>query len=259
MVASTDFASVFGRYEFLIRRLHSLTGLIPVGGFMVFHLATNAAILDGPEAFQHRIDLIHSLGPTTIMLLEWPFIFVPLIFHALIGLIIVSRGERNMASYPFEGNVRYTLQRVTGVIAFLFIFAHVFHMHGWIKFEWWLDWVRPFGGGQFAHVHPSDPALDPNYGATTAAAAIQASWVIFILYAVGILASVYHLANGLWTMGITWGVWTSPQAQKWANIPCAAFGVFLAVVGLGALVGMQIAPLPESVELPAELVLEDAG
>jgi succinate dehydrogenase / fumarate reductase cytochrome b subunit len=39
-------------------------------------------------------------------------------------------------------------------------------------------------------------------------------------------------------MGITWGAWTSPNAQKWANIPCAAFGLILAIVGIGALVGM---------------------
>ena len=40
-----------------------------------------------------------------------------------------------------------------------------------------------------------------------------------IAYVVGVLAACYHLANGLWTMGITWGVWTSPNAQSWANVP----------------------------------------
>jgi succinate dehydrogenase / fumarate reductase cytochrome b subunit len=59
-----------------------------------------------------------------------------------------------------------------------------------------------------------------------------------VLFVIGVLATVYHFANGLWTMGITWGVWTSPRAQRWANVPCAAIGVFLAVVGLASLVGM---------------------
>ena len=59
-----------------------------------------------------------------------------------------------------------------------------------------------------------------------------------IFYAVGILACVYHLANGIWTAGITWGVWSTPAAQRRANWICAAFGVVVALVGLGALAGM---------------------
>ena len=34
------------------------------------------------------------------------------------------------------------------------------------------------------------------------------------------LSCVFHLANGLWTMGITWGVWTSPAAQRRALWAC---------------------------------------
>ena len=232
-------ASIFGRHEFFVRRLHSLTGLVPVGGFLVIHLATNASILDGPETFQRRVDMIHSIGPVSLFFLEWAFIFLPILFHGLIGLIIVTRGKRNLASYPYGENWRYTLQRATGVIAFLFIIWHVFHMHGWFKFAWWTEHVaRPLGGAQFDHHHAT----------ATAAEAIQASPIIGVIYAVGILAAVYHLANGLWTMGITWGVWTSKNAQRWANIPCGGFGVILAVIGLSALFGM------ERVELPPETI-----
>jgi succinate dehydrogenase / fumarate reductase cytochrome b subunit len=228
-VAATDWASVFGRHEFLIRRLHSLVGLLPVGGFLAFHLATNASILDSARFFQTRVDIIHGLGPTTLFLLEWPFIFLPILFHGVVGMLIVSRGKRNVGNYPYAGNLRYTLQRWTGVIALFYIIWHVFHMHGWIKAGWWVDWVaRPLGGARFDHHHAAD----------TAAGAIQASPLIMMLYAVGILACVYHLANGIWTAGITWGVWTSPHAQRWANLPCAGVGVVLAVIGLGALVGM---------------------
>ena len=59
------------------------------------------------------------------------------------------------------------------------------------------------------------------------------------IYAIGTLACVYHLANGVWTMGITWGLWTSPKAQRAANIPCVAGGVLLAVVAMAALYGMR--------------------
>jgi succinate dehydrogenase / fumarate reductase cytochrome b subunit len=231
-------ASMFGRHEFLIRRLHSLVGLVPVGGFLCIHLATNASILDGTETFQRRVDQIHSLGETTLLMLEWAFIFLPILFHGLIGLVIVTRGKRNLKHYAYAENWRYTLQRASGVIAMVFIVWHVFHMHGWLRVEWWAEQVaRPLGGAKF----------DPQ-AAATAATAIQASPLITVVYAVGIVACVYHLANGLWTMGITWGVWTSPAAQRRANIPCALLGLALAAMGLGALWGMQ------TVEVPAESV-----
>jgi succinate dehydrogenase / fumarate reductase cytochrome b subunit len=225
--------SIFGRYEFLIRRLHSLTGLVPLGGYLIFHLATNAAIIDGIETYQHRADQIHRLGPTTILILEWLLIFIPLIFHSLIGLLIVMRGKRNVVDYAYEGNIRYTLQRWTGVIAFVFIFWHVFHMHGWLRFEWWRTAIVPWAGGLF---DPEDAA--------TAAQAIQAAWWVPVLYAIGVVSVVYHFANGLWTMGITWGLWVSPRAQEKAKAPIAVIGALVMFLGLGSLAAMMMADVP---------------
>jgi succinate dehydrogenase / fumarate reductase cytochrome b subunit len=227
-------ASIFGRHEFLIRRIHSILGLVPIGGFLCFHLATNASILDGPETFQTRVDVIHRIGPSTLFVLEWGTIFLPILFHGLIGLIIVTRGKRNVLAYPYRENWRYTLQRWTGVIAMAFILYHVFQMHGWLRIPWWTEHVaKPFGGARF----------DAEQATTSAAAVFQASKLVVALYAAGILAAVYHLANGLWTLGITWGVWTTPHAQRWANVPCAMFGAGLLIVGWGALFGFVFAKL----------------
>ena len=177
---------------------------MPVGAFLGVHFATNASILDGPVTFQQRVDQIHNIGPITLFFVEWIFILLPILAHGLIGMIIVARGHRNLRLYPYGENFRYTLQRWTGVIAMVFILWHVFHTRGWISGEWWMEHVtRPLGGGTF----------DPQKAAATAAAAIRASLVVQIAYLVGTLASVYHLANGLWTIGITWGIWTSPRAH----------------------------------------------
>ena len=62
-------------------------------------------------------------------------------------------------------------------------------------------------------------------------------WVA--LYVVGVLSCVYHLANGLWTMGITWGVWTSQAAQDRASKVCAFLGILLAVVSMVGLFEMR--------------------
>ncbi len=240
------FASIFGRHEFVVRRVHSLLGLIPIGGFLCFHLATNASILDGPSTFQMRVNIIHQLGPITLSVLEWGTIFLPILLHGIIGLIIVSRGKRNLRHYPFLENWRYTLQRVTGVAVMAFILFHVFQMHGWFRWEWWTAHVaRPFGGARFDWEH-----------ATVSAATVLAGSKIFaVIYFIGIVSAVYHLANGLWTMGITWGVWTTPHAQRWANIPCALFGMALLIIGLGALYGMLNIVLPWEKLSDAKIVL----
>ncbi len=218
--------SFFERHEFLIRRLHSLSGLIPVGAFMCVHLTVNASVLNGPETFQENVYGIHALG-RILPLVEWVFIFLPLIFHALVGVWIIRTGVPNTSHYAYGANIRYTLQRATGMVALLFILYHVFHMHGWFHFDWWLAAAEPLGGAKFR----------PYNAPSTAGAALQ-NPLIVAFYVVGIAACVFHLANGIWSMGITWGAWTSPKAQKNALYVCGVFGVALLVVGLSALGGM---------------------
>jgi len=77
--------------------------------------------------------------------------------------------------------------------------------------------------------------------------------VVVGLYVIGILACVYHLANGLWTMGITWGVWTSPKAQQRASVACTLFGVILAGISLSGLWGMYQVGQGEALEAAREV------
>jgi succinate dehydrogenase cytochrome b subunit len=215
------------RHEFLIRRLHSLSGLVPVGAYMVIHLLTNASVLDSAASFQRNVYSIHSFGKI-LPVIEWVFIFIPLLFHAIFGVVIIRGGLPNSSTYKYTSNVRYTLQRATGMIAFAFIMWHVFHMHGWFHSDWWMNNVaEPLGGGKFKAFN----------AASTGAQAMRMNLIVPVLYAIGVLSCVFHLANGIWTFGITWGLWVTPQSQRRANYACAVFGVLLAVVGLSALGG----------------------
>lgn len=225
------------RNDFLIRRLHSLCGLIPVGAYMVVHLIVNASVINGPATFQNNVLNIHKLG-ALLPLIEWTFIFIPILFHMIFGFVIIAGGMPNPHNYPYSANYRYTLQRATGMIAAVFITLHVFHMHGWIHNESWLHRVvEPLGGAQFRP-----------YNATSTAGMALQNVVVVVLYAIGITACVYHLANGIWTMGITWGVWTSPRAQRRASYVCTGFGILLMVVSATALFGIRAA-----VDDPAKL------
>jgi succinate dehydrogenase / fumarate reductase cytochrome b subunit len=215
---SVTLPSFVSRNQFLIYRLFSLSGLIPVGAFLVVHLLTNASVLGGAASFQSRVDLIHSLGPLLVPV-EFAFIFLPMLFHAAVGFAIIAGGLPNVGSYPYMGNVRYTLQRATGMIAFAFILWHIIQLH-------WMG--APLGGGRF----------DPHH-ATSSAATVIAPLGVSLLYAIGVLSAVFHLSNGLWTIGITWGLWTSPAAMQRANVISIALGVVLAAAGLGAIGGLR--------------------
>lgn len=225
--------SFLARHEFLLRRLHSLSGLIPVGAYMVVHLATNASVLGGAATFQGNVDKIHALGPL-LPFVEWTFIFIPILFHAIFGFVIIKGGLPNTSNYPYRKNFRYTLQRITGVLAFVYIVFHVWQLH---------HYGEPLGGGKF----------DPERATSSTAAALD-SLPVKIAYAVGMLSCVYHLANGIWTMGITWGVWISPAAQRRADYVCAAFGVVIAVVGLGAMKGFGDVNVEEAKQTETNLI-----
>ena len=238
--SSPDF---FAKHEFLIRRLHSLSGLIPVGAYMVVHLTVNASLLNGPAAFQKNVLQIHSLDKM-LPLVEWAFIFLPIIFHAVIGVWIIRTGKTNTSAYRYGPNWRYALQRWTGVVAILFIFTHVFHLHGWFHGHWWLKSVaEPLGMAQFR----------PFNAASTLAFAMRGVvWPIF--YTIGVVSCVFHLANGIWTMGITWGLWTTPRSQKIFTYVCGVFGALLLVVGLSALVATKTTDPREAIAIEDEMI-----
>ena len=208
---------------------------------MCVHLLTNASLMDGPATFQRAVFGIHSLG-AALPIVEWVFIFIPILFHAIVGVMIVAGAVPNTGSYPYMKNYRYYAQRATGMIAFLFIVYHVFHTHGWFHFDAWIEGVaKPLGGYKFR----------PYNAASSLGEAMQSSGaiLIWIVYLIGMLSCVFHLANGIWTMGITWGVWITPQAQQRASNVCAAFGVLLAIVGCTAIYGAATVDTKEAREI----------
>ena len=223
--------------DFLIRRLHSLSGLIPVGAYMCVHLITNASLVGGISVFQNNVFSIHSLP--LLPVIEWSFIFLPLIFHAVAGIWIARSGKSNLQQYRLVGNRRYTWQRITGYIAFLFIFTHVFHLHGWFHNEWWLKTIaEPMGMAKFRPY---------NAVSSLASAMTGIAWPIF--YAIGVLACTFHLANGIWTAGITWGVWLTPKSQRRASIACALFGLFIGSAGISSLVAVKTTDAMEAAKI----------
>ena len=207
---------------------------------MIAHLLTNASVMLGVRTFQRNVYLIHSLG-SAVVVLEWLFIFLPILFHAIYGLMIFGSGLPNVTNYGYTNNWRYTLQRLSGLVAFAFIMGHVWHMHGWFHFKQWLAVAESLGGHQFRP-----------YNATSTLAESM-SGIMPILYFIGVAGCVFHLANGIWTMGITWGLWTTPEAQQRANLPCTIIGVGLMLVATTALIGAALVDVDKAKEIEDEM------
>ncbi|MCA9274865.1 MAG: hypothetical protein KDA29_02455 [Phycisphaerales bacterium] len=228
------------KHHFLLRRLHSLTGILPIGVFLIMHLTTNSTIAWGGlngrahgdgwldraiATFQHEVSFINE---TPLLLLIEITLWASIAFHSILGVIYAVSGNMNNGSYKYGGNTRYMLQRVTGYVGILFIFYHI------ATLRWGWTWLVP-GGVKWSHEN----------AASTLAAALQGSteqfteWglVVAIFYFVGVTMLVFHFANGLWTAAITWGFTISRSAQKRWGYACAALGAGLMVMAWASVVG----------------------
>jgi succinate dehydrogenase / fumarate reductase cytochrome b subunit len=203
--------------SFVLRRLHSLTGIVPVGAFLFEHiLVSNSTAIgqNGPAAYERQVSFLGNLP--LVFFLELLGIWLPIAFHALYGFYIWYRGDSNTVSYPWSGNWMYTLQRWSGGIAFIYIAWHVYTMR--------------FLG---ADLH-ADPSL--SFGKVQHEV-LQLP--LFLFYVVGLVAASWHFAYGIWLFCAKWGVVTGDKAQKRLLIVCCAFFFVLTGTGLASLASFR--------------------
>ncbi len=202
---------------FVLRKLHQLSGIMPLGVFLVEHFYTNSKALYGQADFNTAVKDLQSIP--YILLVEIGGIFIPLIYHAVYGLVITVEARPNNLNYPYPRNWFYTIQRVTGMILFFFITFHV------LNFRFGL--IPGLNTMSVAH-HP-DQAFQ--------VVAREFSMVpIFIVYIIGITSTVWHLANGVWLFLVDWGITIGDRAQRLTGYACIGFGVVLLAVGINAAV-----------------------
>ena len=200
---------------FVLRKLHQLTGILPLGIFLLEHFYTNSKALTGPGDFNHAVQDLQSIP--YILFVEIGGIFIPLLYHAIYGLVITMEARPNNLAYPYSRNWFYLIQRITGVILFFFITFHV------LNFRFGL--IPGLNMESVAH-HP-DKAFE--------IVAREFRMVpIFIIYLIGITATVWHLANGIWLFLVDWGITIGERAQRLTGYACIAFGVMLLLVGINA-------------------------
>jgi succinate dehydrogenase / fumarate reductase cytochrome b subunit len=202
---------------FILRKLHQLTGIMPLGFFLLEHFYTNSKALNGAAHFNEAVTDLQSIP--YILLIEIGGIFIPLIYHAVYGMVITVEMRPNNLYYPYARNWFYTVQRVTGFILFFFIAFHVLN----------------FRFGLIPGLNTVSVAHHPEQSFDIVAREFRMV-PIFIVYVIGITATVWHLANGIWLFLVDWGITIGERAQKIAGYACLGFGVLLLAVGINAAV-----------------------
>ena len=230
-----DVESWTSRNHFALRRLHSLTGIIPIGAFLFEHMLTNSLTWFGPEKFNAQVHWLHELH--YLIWLEVLFIFAPLAFHGIYGLVIALTARHNVTQYPYADNWRFLLQRWTGFIAIVFVLVHLGHF----RFAHW------FGGTGYVGCE------DPFALTVSGFANIPPRGIWYAIYVIGLLAAVYHFCNGLVTFCITWGIAVSVASRKRLTVAAAGVGALLMIWGVMSLYALARARAPAPNELtPSE-------
>ncbi|ADU31399.1 succinate dehydrogenase cytochrome b558 subunit [Evansella cellulosilytica] len=193
--------------EFFYRKLHSLLGVVPLGAFLVVHFLVNYQAVQGPEVYNQAAGMMERLP--FLLVLEFGLIYIPIIFHGIYGLYIAFQAKHNTSTYSYFRNWMFRLQRITGVITIIFVAWHIYDTR-----------IQKALGAEV------------NYDMV---ANIVASPIALVLYIISIVAASFHLANGLWSFAVTWGITVSPRSQQIATYVTMAIFVVMSYIGIRAI------------------------
>ncbi len=193
--------------EFLFRRLHSLLGVIPVGVFLIQHLVVNHFATKGPESFNKAAAFMEHL-PFRYFL-EIFVIFLPIIYHAVYGIYIAFTAKNNTKKYGYFRNWMFYIQRVTGIVTLIFIVWHV-----------WETRVAAQMGKEVNYNMMEEILGNP--------------WM-FAFYLVGVISTIFHFSNGLWSFCVSWGITVTPKSQRLSTYVTIGIFIILSTIGVRAL------------------------
>jgi succinate dehydrogenase / fumarate reductase cytochrome b subunit len=189
-------------YSFFWRKLHSLSGIIPVGAYMADHIWENSYSLVGSANYN---EASHALQTVPWRLpLEVGIIWLPILYHAFYGFYVWYRGKTNVSQYPWVGNWMFTSQRWTGLIAFFFIGWHIY-----------TERLVSHGMSTYSSVQ----------------ADMQNPW-FFGFFLLGVTACSFHLGVGIWNFMCKWGLAATVRSQRAAGYLGVAVALILIVMSV---------------------------
>ena len=187
----------------LVRRLFSLSGVAALGSFLVFHLAINSTALQSDAAFDRAVSFLHrtpGLAWAEVLL-----VFVPLAFHAAIGLWLVVANAPLSGRSPYPPAVRAAV-RASGVGALAFLAMHLAELR-------LREPGARMGGAELATVLAAD------LSSTLHGFPLRGS-----AYLVGTACVTFHFAAGLWAWFARTRAGARPRSRRWVAWSVAAVG-----------------------------------
>jgi succinate dehydrogenase / fumarate reductase cytochrome b subunit len=191
----------------LLRRIFSLSGVVPLGAFLVLHVAVNARALHGDQAFASAAGALQRLPGLPVI--EALFVFAPLLLHGAFGLWLVATRRPLVPSTPYPAALRLGM-RASGVVVVAFLAMHLpelrFHAPS-----------MRLDGAEMA------TRLDADLSATSHAVPWRG-----LAYLVGVACVTFHFAAGLWgAFAATDRGRASSHERRWAAWAAALFGAVI--------------------------------
>ena len=203
---------VTDRQYFTLKRLHSLSGVVPIGLFLLEHLFTNSRSLQGAAAFDAAAAELARLP--FVVVLEALGIWLPIAFHMVLGVLIATTAQANVGAHGYPRNWQYTLQRASGILLVFYLIYHTWAL----RFD--KSYLHSLSAYQYVNHHLANPA-------------------VLAFYVIGTVAACYHFGNGLFGFAIHWGLVTGQGAQRRMARLGLAVTVALSLWGVASLLGFR--------------------
>lgn len=200
---------------FLLRKLHQLTGIVPLGIYFFVHMYTNSTAMSGARVFNEHVQSIHNMP--YLIFIEIFGIYIPLLFHSVYGVLISAESRPNLLNYGYGRNWFYFFQRATGIFLFLFLFFHILNLRFGLVPGLTMTPVAGNAYRAFAIVSGE----------------LSKAWVM-VIYVFGVVATAWHLAYGFFLFAVDWGIVIGEKAQRVTLYACIGLAVFLSAVGINA-------------------------
>ena len=198
----------------LLRKLHSLSGVVPLGAFLLLHLWTTASIGSSQATYDRQVGFLHG-GPF-LGFLELVLVLVPLAYHGLYG-IIRSLSPRDV-NRTYDSDLMVVLQRVSGAVVLVFVVLHVWEFRV-------QTWTSGLPVASYSTKLVSDLS-STQYGVP---------WIALGTI-VGSAASLFHLVNGMTSFCNTWGFATNDAVLRRLRLVFRTFGILFFVVSAALVV-----------------------
>lgn len=200
---------------FILRKLHQITGIVPLGVFYFVHIYTNSTAMNGPHVYDEHVQGIHDIP--YLLFVEIFGIFIPLLYHSVYGVIISREARVNVGHYGYARNWFYFIQRVSGAFLFFFLIFHILN----------------FRFGMIPGLNTTPVAGHADLAFSIVQREFQSD-IIFFVYVLGVLATAWHLAYGIFLFAVDWGIVIGEKAQKVTLYACLGLAIFLGAVGINA-------------------------